>query len=72
MAAKGWLVSPISWSLIGIIWLYNLAWLFIVDGIKVAMFHRLDVIGAGRAWWQRHFTARLDPFADAWANRPEY
>jgi len=28
MAAFGWLVEPISWSLIGFIWLYNLVWLF--------------------------------------------
>jgi len=31
MAAFGWLVAPISWSLIGFIWLYNLAWLVVVD-----------------------------------------
>jgi H+-transporting ATPase len=69
MAANGWLVSPISWRLIGIIWLYNLAWLVVVDGIKVAMFHRLDVVEAGQAWWQRAMGTRLDAFGARWGRQ---
>ena len=62
MAANGWLVTPISWGLIGFIWLYNLAWLVVVDAIKVAMFHRLDLVESGQAWWQKTFQARLDAY----------
>jgi H+-transporting ATPase len=62
MAANGWLVTPISWGLIGFIWMYNLVWLVVVDVIKVAMFRRLDQAETGQAGWQKMFHARLDSF----------
>jgi hypothetical protein len=37
MAAFGWLVTPISWGLIGFIWLYNLVWLFVIDLLKIVI-----------------------------------
>jgi len=38
MAANGWLLTPISWSLIGFIWVYNLVWLVAIDAVKVALY----------------------------------
>ena len=62
MAANGWLVSAISWKLIGFIWLYNLAWLVVIDAVKVALFHRLDFAETRQAGWQKLFHARLDAY----------
>jgi len=62
MAANGWLVSPISWRLIGFIWLYNLAWLVVVDAIRVALFHRFDTHETRQARWQQWFHSPLDAY----------
>jgi H+-transporting ATPase len=60
MAAFGWLVTPISWGLIGFIWLYNLAWLFVIDILKIAIYHELDKQEAGKLTWER-WLRPLDP-----------
>ncbi len=62
MAANGWLVSPISWSLIGFIWLYNIVWLFVIDAIKLAIYSRCDVRETSQSQWQRWFHTPLDGF----------
>jgi len=62
MAANGWLVTRISWSLIGRIWLYNLAWLFVVDLVKLTLFHRSDMRESRQANWQKWFHSPLDAF----------
>ena len=36
MCAFGWLVPPISWAAIGGVWLYNLFWMFILSGARLA------------------------------------
>jgi H+-transporting ATPase len=36
MCGLGWLVAPIPWTLIAWIWLYNLAWLFVLGGVRLA------------------------------------
>jgi hypothetical protein len=48
MAAFGWLVTPISWVLIGFIWLYNLVWLFVIDLLKIAIYREFDKQEAGQ------------------------
>jgi H+-transporting ATPase len=53
MAAQGWLVPPISWSLIGFIWVYNLVWLVIEDVVKLCIHRRIDRRRAGLLYWQR-------------------
>ncbi|MDR6758112.1 H+-transporting ATPase [Mycoplana sp. BE70] len=60
MAAFGWLVTPISWRLIGFIWLYNLVWLFVIDLLKLAMYRQFDRREAGRVAWKSWFHP-LDP-----------
>jgi H+-transporting ATPase len=34
MCSFGWLVEPISWALIGWIWAYNLAWMFLLGVVR--------------------------------------
>jgi H+-transporting ATPase len=53
MAARGWLVPPISWRLIGFIWVYNLVWLVVEDIVKLAIHRRIDRRRAGLLYWQR-------------------
>jgi H+-transporting ATPase len=58
MSASGWLLTPISWGLIGFIWAYNLVWLVVIDAIKVALYHHFDA----RDSEQTEIATPLDPF----------
>ena len=60
IAAFGWLVTPISWSLIGFIWLYNLVWLFVIDLLKIAIYRHFDKRETGQVTWKTWFHP-LDP-----------
>jgi H+-transporting ATPase len=62
MAAYGWLVNPISWRLIGLIWVYNLVWLGVIDIVKVALFHRHDLRETRQTNWQKWLHTPLDSF----------
>ncbi len=35
MCAAGWLVAPISRTLIGAVWAYNIAWMFLMGGVRL-------------------------------------
>ena len=35
MCAFGWLVEPISWTLIAAVWVYNIAWTFVMGGVRL-------------------------------------
>ncbi len=35
MCGFGWLVVPISWTLIGWVWAYNLVWMVIMGGVRI-------------------------------------
>jgi len=43
----GWLVTPIPWAYVGLIWLYCLVWVFIEDGAKLAVYRHLDLAARG-------------------------
>ena len=60
MAAFGWLVTPISWGLIGFIWLYNLVWLFVIDLLKIVIYRQFDKQETGQVTWETWFRP-LDP-----------
>jgi|WetSurMetagenome_2_1015567.scaffolds.fasta_scaffold01597_9 H+-transporting ATPase len=62
MAAFGWLVTPISWKLIGIIWAYNLAWIFVMDVAKLRLFRRFDRASQASVPWRRRLSEPLDAF----------
>ncbi|MEM1243390.1 MAG: plasma-membrane proton-efflux P-type ATPase [Pseudomonadota bacterium] len=38
MCGLGWLVQPLSWQIIGWVWLYNLIWMIIMDMIKLGIY----------------------------------
>jgi H+-transporting ATPase len=62
MAANGILVYKIEWSLIGLIWMYNLVWLFIVDFIKRGFYYMYDNRVIGKIRWIQWTRKPLDPF----------
>lgn len=55
LCAYGVLVPALPWNLIGLVWAYNFAWMFIEDLAKLAIYHELD----RRAAKATPFLARL-------------
>ncbi|MGA7966210.1 MAG: plasma-membrane proton-efflux P-type ATPase [Gammaproteobacteria bacterium] len=51
----GWLMTPISWGTIGLIWLYDLAWFVAMDVIKLGTYRLIEL----RALHQRAFLSLL-------------
>ena len=45
IAGLGWLIAPISWEYIGLIWAYCIFWVFIEDGLKLWVYRHLDYQG---------------------------
>jgi H+-transporting ATPase len=49
----GWLVPALPWRLIGVVWIYNIIWMFILELVKLGTYWFLDrpskakVVGAG-------------------------
>ncbi len=41
IAGFGWLVTPISWEFIGLIWAYCLFWVFVEDALKLFVYRHL-------------------------------
>jgi H+-transporting ATPase len=42
MCAFGWAVEPISWNAIGAVWVYNLIWMFVLSGVRLATEQHLE------------------------------
>ena len=42
MCALGWLVEPISWTLIAWIWAYNLVWMFLLGAVRLETERYID------------------------------
>ncbi len=62
MAVNGWLVTPVSWEMIGTIWAYNLTWLIVLDLVKVALYRHYDNQSGGKTGWQSLLHKPLDAF----------
>lgn len=42
MCGFGWPVPQLDWQTIGLVWVYNLAWMVVLDVLKVAAYRSLD------------------------------
>jgi H+-transporting ATPase len=42
MCGFGWLVPAIPWRLIALVWAYNLAWMVVLGGVRLAADRLLD------------------------------
>ena len=51
MTGFGWLVPALSWKVIGMVWVYNLVWMVIQDGIKLGVYRLIE----NRAKHHRNF-----------------
>jgi H+-transporting ATPase len=60
----GWLVAPIPWSFVGMIWAYCLVWLLVEDGAKMAVYRHLDLAGARHHRFLRVASGHLGHGAD--------
>ncbi len=54
----GWLMPAISWTAIGLIWLYDLAWMVLMDVVKLATY---QVIGPGARHHRRFLQILQSP-----------
>ncbi|MCP3968123.1 MAG: plasma-membrane proton-efflux P-type ATPase [Lentisphaerae bacterium] len=43
MCGFGWLVPRLSWQLIGLVWVYNIIWMFVLDVVKLIVYRLLDM-----------------------------
>jgi H+-transporting ATPase len=65
MAGFGWLIPAVPWVLIGWVWVYNLAWMLLLDLIKLGVYHLLN----RRMRRRSVFSSHADTFLEH-ANRP--
>jgi H+-transporting ATPase len=65
MCGFGWLVPAIPWPLIGLVWAYNLAWMFVLGGVRLGTERLLDHRTAGRQRSAGIVQASLHPQAPA-------
>jgi len=42
MCSQGWLVPPLSWGMIGLVWAYNIVWMIVQDIVKLGLYRILD------------------------------
>ncbi|MBN2579729.1 MAG: plasma-membrane proton-efflux P-type ATPase [Pirellulales bacterium] len=47
MCGFGWLVPPLSWGVIGLVWVYNLIWMVVQDVVKLTVYRLVDTPKAG-------------------------
>jgi len=60
MCGFGWFVTALPWAIIGLVWLYMLAWMFVLDGVNLALFRRVKQ-GPGRPHWYTRFLKGRHP-----------
>ncbi|QDU64510.1 Magnesium-transporting ATPase, P-type 1 [Planctomycetes bacterium Pan216] len=42
MCGFGWLVPVIPWPMIGLVWIYNIIWMFVIEFVKLCLYRRFD------------------------------
>ena len=60
MAVYGRIVPEISWALVGDIWAYCLVWMFVIDIVKLGLYHRLDEEETHQSPWLARLRSSLD------------
>jgi H+-transporting ATPase len=48
MCAEGWLVPALPWNIIGLVWVYNLAWMVVQDIVKLGLYRFMGAGGLSR------------------------
>jgi H+-transporting ATPase len=60
MCSQGWLVPPLPWGIIGLVWAYNLVWMIVQDVVKLGLYGILD---PSRSWKRSFFQPLRVPIA---------
>lgn len=55
MCAFGWFVSPLPWTIIGMVWLYMLVWMLLLDIVKQVINHRISENQQRHPRWYKDF-----------------
>ena len=58
MCGFGWFVTALPWTVIGMIWIYLLVWMMILDWIKLALYSRLKGGADHPRWYKRFLRSR--------------
>lgn len=61
MAGFGWLMSPIPWSVVGLVWAYNLIWMVVADGAKIGIYRLVDSQALHQSRFLYFMNASLQP-----------
>jgi fatty acid desaturase len=54
----GWFVTALPWTVIGLTWLCLLSWMVVLDGVKLALYSRLQTGVVRPHWYERFLKAR--------------
>jgi len=58
MVGFGWFVPALPWTVIGLVWLYMLIWMVVLDLIKLALYSRLRRATDRPHWYRRFLKSR--------------
>lgn len=58
MCGFGWFVSAIPWTIIGLIWIYMLVWVLILNVIKIALYKYMKMGTYQPQWYTRFLRGR--------------
>ena len=58
MCGFGWFVSAIPWTIIGLIWIYLLVWMLILNVIKIALYKYMKMDTDQPQWYTRFLRGR--------------
>ena len=61
MCGLGWFVSAIPWTIIGLVWIYMLVWMFVLDLVKLAIYRTLAHGEHRHPHWYARFLGRRHP-----------
>lgn len=61
LCGLGLLVPRLAWTVIGLVWAYNLAWMFVQDAVKIAIYEELGRRARGAAPWLARLKMQLRP-----------
>jgi H+-transporting ATPase len=58
MCGFGWFVTALPWTLIGLVWIYMLVWVILLDRIKLAIYSHMNIGSARPKWYARFLRGR--------------
>jgi H+-transporting ATPase len=63
MCGFGLLVPQLTWRIIGLVWVYNLVWMIVLDVAKLLLYRIVDGSDSGATWFGKVLQRPLGPHA---------